>query len=269
MSIDSTRNTRPGLIPSLAWMARYPKDWLRPDIVAGLTAAAVVMPKAMAYRHDRRLAGPGWPVHGVRADGGLRPAGHFAPAQCEHDDHDRDSGGGRNWDRRRPTAVPRSLLAAGATLAILVGAMLVLASVLRLGFVANFISEPVLTGFKSGIGLVIIVDQIPKLLGVHIEKAGFFRDILAIVHHLPADIRRHPGAGAGVARIDLRSGALRAARPGPAGRRCHRHRRFRDVGLARSGRGDGRQCTARPAGADLAAARFRRADVARRRPASR
>ncbi len=48
---------------------------------------------------------------------------------------------------------------------------------LRLGFVANFISEPVLTGFKSGIGLVIVVDQIPKLLGVHIEKAGFFRDL--------------------------------------------------------------------------------------------
>jgi MFS superfamily sulfate permease-like transporter len=34
---------------------------------------------------------------------------------------------------------------------------------MRLGFIANFISEPVLTGFKSGIGLVIVVDQIPKL----------------------------------------------------------------------------------------------------------
>jgi high affinity sulfate transporter 1 len=76
-------------------------------------------------------------------------------------------------------------MTAGATLAILVGAMLVLASVLRFGFIANFISEPVLTGFKSGIGLVIVVDQIPKLLGVHIEKAGFLRDILAILHHLP------------------------------------------------------------------------------------
>jgi SulP family sulfate permease len=84
-----------------------------------------------------------------------------------------------------PNGDTTALLAAGATLAILVGAMLVLASVLRFGFVANFISEPVLTGFKSGIGLVIIVDQIPKLLGVHIAKAGFFRDILAIVQHLP------------------------------------------------------------------------------------
>ena len=56
---------------------------------------------------------------------------------------------------------------------MLVGILLVLASVFRLGFVANFISDPVLTGFKSGIGLVIVVDQLPKLLGVHFTKTGF------------------------------------------------------------------------------------------------
>lgn len=71
-------------------------------------------------------------------------------------------------------------------LALLVGAMLLLAAVLRLGFVANFISEPVLTGLKSGIGLVIVVDQIPKLLGIHIDKTGFFGDIVSISQHLPA-----------------------------------------------------------------------------------
>ena len=84
-----------------------------------------------------------------------------------------------------PAATLAQLIAASATLAMLVGALLVLAAALRLGFVANFISEPVLTGFKSGIGLVIVVDQIPKLLGVHIKKAGFFRDLLAITHELP------------------------------------------------------------------------------------
>jgi MFS superfamily sulfate permease-like transporter len=57
--------------------------------------------------------------------------------------------------------------------------------VLRLGFVANFISEPVLVGFKAGIGLVIIVDQVPKLLGVHIPKTGFLRDIAAVLAQVP------------------------------------------------------------------------------------
>jgi MFS superfamily sulfate permease-like transporter len=51
--------------------------------------------------------------------------------------------------------------------------------------VANFISAPVLTGFKAGIGLVIVLDQVPKLLGIHITKEGFFRDLLAVVQHLP------------------------------------------------------------------------------------
>jgi MFS superfamily sulfate permease-like transporter len=67
----------------------------------------------------------------------------------------------------------------------MVGVFLMLASVLRLGFVANFISTPVLTGFKAGIGLVIVLDQVPKLLGIHIEKAGFFRDLLSVAQHLP------------------------------------------------------------------------------------
>ncbi len=50
---------------------------------------------------------------------------------------------------------------------------------MRLGFVANFISEPVLTGFKAGIGLVIVLDQVPKLFGIHFNKDGFFGDIVA------------------------------------------------------------------------------------------
>ena len=56
---------------------------------------------------------------------------------------------------------------------------------LRLGFVANFISAPVLTGFKAGIGMVIVLDQVPKLLGIHITRDGFFRDVLSLVRHLP------------------------------------------------------------------------------------
>jgi high affinity sulfate transporter 1 len=87
--------------------------------------------------------------------------------------------------RAAPAGDVGSLLAAAATLATLVGVLLVAASALRLGFVANFISEPVLTGFKSGIGLVIVVDQVPKLLGVHFEKTGFFRDLWALVQQVP------------------------------------------------------------------------------------
>jgi high affinity sulfate transporter 1 len=78
-----------------------------------------------------------------------------------------------------------SLLTASATLTCLVGGMLIVARLLRLGFVANFISEPVLIGFKAGIGIVIVVDQVPKLLGIHFHKGSLFHNVLAIVQGVP------------------------------------------------------------------------------------
>ena len=42
-----------------------------------------------------------------------------------------------------------------------------------------------LTGFKAGIGLVIVLDQVPKLLGIHITKHGFFPDLLSVAQHVP------------------------------------------------------------------------------------
>ena len=63
--------------------------------------------------------------------------------------------------------------------------MLALASILRLGFVANFISEPVLIGFKAGIGAVIVVDQVPKILGVHFARGTFVQNLLSTVREIP------------------------------------------------------------------------------------
>jgi SulP family sulfate permease len=77
------------------------------------------------------------------------------------------------------------MMAAASTLALLTGAFLILAGLLRMGFLANFISDPVLTGFKAGIGLVIVVDQLPKLLGIHIDRGGFFQSIVSILEHMP------------------------------------------------------------------------------------
>jgi high affinity sulfate transporter 1 len=173
-----------GFIPSLHWLRRYPKEWLGRDVTAGLTSAAVVIPKAMAYAT----------IAGLPVQIGLYTAlvpmvvyallGTSRPLSvsttttiailCAAE-----------LGRAAPDGAPAELLVAGATLAVLVGAILVPAAALRLGFVANFISEPVLTGFKSGIGLVIVVDQIPKLLGIHIDKTGFFRDLVAILQHMP------------------------------------------------------------------------------------
>jgi SulP family sulfate permease len=173
-----------GLIPSITWLRQYPRAWLRPDLTAGLTAAAVVIPKSMAYAT----------IAGLPLQVGLYTAlvpmvvyallGTSRPLSVSTTTTIAILAAAE-LGRAVPLGNPEALLATGATLAVLTGAMLVAAFVLRLGFVANFISEPVLTGFKSGIGLVIVVDQLPKLLGVHIEKAGFFRDLFAIARELP------------------------------------------------------------------------------------
>jgi MFS superfamily sulfate permease-like transporter len=80
---------------------------------------------------------------------------------------------------------PTSLTKASATLTFLVGAILLLGALLRLGFVANFISEPVLIGFKAGIAFVIVLDQIPKLLGVHVAKGNFVHNLMATLQAVP------------------------------------------------------------------------------------
>lgn len=157
---------------------------LRFDIVAGLTAAAVVLPKSMAYAT----------VAGLPVAVGLYTA--FVPmliyallgsSRVLNVSSTTTLAilAGTQLGLAVPDGDPTRLLTASATLAALTGAMLILAGLLRLGFVANFISTPVLTGFKAGIGMVIVLDQVPKLLGVHIEKQGFFLDILSIVQHLP------------------------------------------------------------------------------------
>jgi high affinity sulfate transporter 1 len=157
---------------------------LRFDVVAGLTAAAVVLPKAMAYAT----------VAGLPVAVGLYTA--FLPmvvyallgssrVLSVSSTTTLAILAGTQLGLTVPDGDPAKLAGAAATLTALVGVALAVAAVLRLGFVANFISAPVLSGFKAGIGLVIVLDQLPKLLGVHIVKQGFFRDLFSVAHHVP------------------------------------------------------------------------------------
>jgi high affinity sulfate transporter 1 len=157
---------------------------LRYDVIAGLTAAAVVLPKAMAY------AG----VAGLPVEVGLYTAlvpmtvyGLLGSSRVLSVSSTTTLGilTGAALGAVVPDGNPTQLLTATATLTALVGGVLLLARLLRFGFVANFISSPVLTGFKAGIGLVILLDQAPKLFGIHFAKESFFSDLLTLVRHLP------------------------------------------------------------------------------------
>ena len=177
-----SKRRRGRLLP--AWLVSYRGDWLRDDIVAGLTSGAVIIPKAMAYAMMAGL-----PVQ-VGLCTALVPTLVYALL-----------GTSRVLSVSTTTTVailtaaqlgqvvphgnPAALLTASATLTLLVGAALLLACLLRLGFVANFISEPVLVGFRAGIGLIIVADQVPKLLGLHFPRGTFVQNALATLHDLP------------------------------------------------------------------------------------
>ena len=168
----------------LGWLTDYQHDWLRPDVFAGLTTGAVVVPKAMAYAT----------VAGLPVQVGIYTAfvpmivyallGTSRPLSVSTT----TTLGiltGAQLAAVAPTGDPAQLLAATATLTVLVGVMLLVASLLRLGAIASFISEPVLTGFKAGVGLVIVLDQVPKLLGIHFDKGSFLENLVTLVGKLP------------------------------------------------------------------------------------
>jgi sulfate permease, SulP family len=178
--IDSNQ----AVAPMENWLTSYRKEWLRPDVIAGLTTAAVVIPKAMAYAT----------IAGLPVQVGLYTA--FLPmviyavlgtsrALSVSTTTTLAILAAAELGRVVPEGDAASLLAASATLTLLVGAMLVLASILRLGFVANFISEPVLIGFKAGIAVVIVLDQLPKILGVHFARGTFVHNLMATVQGIP------------------------------------------------------------------------------------
>jgi len=179
---DPQARSSPVVVP--AWLAHYRREWLSADLVAGLITAAVVIPKAMAYASIAGLPvqiglytvlGP-MVLYALLGTSRLLSVSSTTTLAILV---------GAQLGPLAESGNAAAALTASATLALLTGAFLVLACVLRLGFVASFISEPVLVGFKAGIGIVIVLDQIPKLLGVHFPKGGFFHNVVALLDAVP------------------------------------------------------------------------------------
>jgi sulfate permease, SulP family len=166
------------------WISSVARDRLQADVVAGLTTGAVIIPMAMAFAMIAGL-----PVQ-VGLYTALVPMVIYAVLGTSRVLSVSTTTTlailtAAQLGQVVPDGDPAALLRASSTLALLVGAALVLGCLLRLGFVANFISEPVLVGFRAGIGLVIVLDQVPKLLGIHFSRGTFVQNVLSTVHSIP------------------------------------------------------------------------------------
>jgi sulfate permease, SulP family len=167
------------VFPSLAG---YRRGWLQADGVAGLTVWAMLIPQALAYAS---IAGVS-PVVGLYA----APAALVLYAAFGSSRH--LVVGPMSATAALSAAAVADLAAQGSsrfaaltvTMAITTGIIGVIAGLARLGFVANFISEPVLKGFVIGLALTIIVGQLPKLFGVPKGEGDFFEQLWHLLGEL-------------------------------------------------------------------------------------
>ena len=198
-------------LPIARWLPQYESAWLRPDFIAGLTLAAYAIPVSLAYAS---LAGlPSQAGLYCYLIGGLAYAAFGTSRQLAIGPTSAISiligsalGGLASGDVTRQTQ-----LAMGV--AILAGILGVLAWVLRLGNIANFVSETVLTGFKVGAGLVIASTQLPKLFGIVSGGSNFFSRIVALVRHLGETNLATLGVGLGALALLVLGDRLLPQRP--------------------------------------------------------
>ncbi|MFC4502665.1 MULTISPECIES: SulP family inorganic anion transporter [Streptomyces] len=170
-------------LPGLTVLAGYRRGWLRGDLLAGVTVAAYLVPQVMAYAGVAGLP----PVAGLWA---ILPAlGLYALFGSS-----RLLSVGPESTTALMTATVVGPLAAGdpgryatlaAALAVTVGLLCLAARALRLGFVADLLSRPVLIGYLTGVALIMMVDQLPKLTGVDTSGSGFFPQLWSFLGNLP------------------------------------------------------------------------------------
>ncbi|MGV2350320.1 UNVERIFIED_CONTAM: SulP family inorganic anion transporter [Pseudomonas aeruginosa] len=169
-------------VPGLDSLLHYRRAWFRPDVQAGLSVAAIQIPTAIAYA---QIAGfP--PQVGLYAC--ILPMLIYALI------------GSSRQLMVGPDAATAAMVAAAITplaagdpqrlvdlsmiVAIMVGLFSIVASLARAGFIASFLSRPILVGYLNGIGLSLLVGQLGKLFGYEAATSGFVAGILALLENL-------------------------------------------------------------------------------------
>lgn len=167
------------LFPSLRG---YQPAWFKGDLLAGLTVWAVLVPEALAYA---TIAGVS-PVVGLYA----APGALLLYAMFGSSRHlivgPMSATAALSASVVATVAMPGTdaFTSATATLAICTGIAGLVAFVLKLGFLATFISEPVLKGFIVGLALTIIIGQVPNLLGIPSVSGDFFEKLAGVIREL-------------------------------------------------------------------------------------
>jgi len=168
--------------PGLVALTRYDRAWLPNDFAAGLSIAAVALPVGIAYAE---LAGVPAVVGMYSAIFPLLAYALFGSSRQLMVGPDAATcimvaaslGHLAGGD-------PERYLALMVILTLMTGVVYVIAGIMRLGFISNFLSQPILVGFLNGIALTIVAGQLPKLFGYSGEASDFFHKLVEFVQKL-------------------------------------------------------------------------------------
>ena len=167
----STGSLATRLLPILGQLRSYDRAWLRGDLIAGVTVAALIVPKNLGY------AG----IAGIPLQNGLyaAAAGAHPVRDLRHLPADLDGPqlgpgrGGRECGARRrasPEEQDVASFVAGITLAS--GVLFLLLAVLKMGWIAQFLSRAVVTGFLFGAAIDVVIGELPKLTGTEVTGSN-------------------------------------------------------------------------------------------------
>ena len=192
-----------GSVPGFQVIATYQRQWLARDVVAGVVLTTLLVPQGMAYAelaglppitglYTSILCLLGYAVFGpsrilvLGPDSSLGPmiAATILPLVAAKGDEAR-------------------AIELASMLAIITGAIMVLAAVAKLGFIADLISKPTMIGYMNGLALTILVGQLPKLFGFKISAEGLIAEITGFVEGLAKGETVAAAAAVGIAGIAL------------------------------------------------------------------
>jgi high affinity sulfate transporter 1 len=168
-------------LPGLRLLRGYERRWLRADVLAGAALTALLVPQGMAYAELAGLP----PVTGLYTTVlALLAYAVFGPSRVLVLGPDSALGpliAAAILPLLVADAGPADAVALAGMLAILMGALCLVAGLVRLGILAELLSKPVRVGFLNGIAVVVLVSQLPKLFGFSTDASGLLDQLEAFV----------------------------------------------------------------------------------------
>ncbi|MGI9666940.1 MAG: SulP family inorganic anion transporter [Acidimicrobiia bacterium] len=171
-------------IPIFDWLPRYQGSWLRPDLIAGITVAALVVPKSLGYatiagvpiQHGLYAAAAGALIYALFGSSGqiaTGPSSALAAVAAGALVSAGISAGGED------------AVAMVAAITLVSGVLFLLMAIFKMGWISQFLSKPVITGFLFGAAIQVVIGELPKITGTEIDGDNSWEKLWSWIQSLP------------------------------------------------------------------------------------